>query len=184
MKTLESIKKRRSIRTYEKGRIPRETIQILLEAAMYAPSARNEQPWQFMVVDDPAVLRELAEAHPYGKMLAEAGAAILVCGDKTMQENESYLLQNCSAATQNILLAAHELGLGTVWLGIQPREQRVDAVRRILRLPSHIFPVSLVSIGKPAEVRDTPQRFKKERIHYNEWQGEIKKDNGSPVGFA
>jgi len=169
METQLAIQSRRSIRKYTGKRIPLESVDKILKAAMYAPSARNYQPWQFIVINERNKLDELSEIHPYGKMLKEATLAILVCGDRKLEPNDAYLCQNCAAATQNILLAAHDLGLGSVWLGVYPREQRMNDISRYLKLPEHILPVSLVSMGYPAEGKEIPKRFKEERVHYNGW---------------
>ena len=118
METFETIFSRRSIRKYNTKPVEDKKIQKLLKAAMYAPSARNTQPWQFVIVTERKILAKIEQLHPYAKMLAEAPLAILVCGDKILEPIEGYLNTNCSVATQNILLAAHDLGLGSVWLGI------------------------------------------------------------------
>lgn len=169
METLKAIFTRRSIRKYSGNRVTDEQLEVLLRAAMQAPSARNKQPWHFIVINDKKVLNEIAENHPYGKMLQEAGAAIVVCGDRTIEEMDSYLLQNCSAATQNLLLAAHDLGLGAVWLGIHPREDRIHSLVSILNLPGHILPVSMISLGSPDEVKEDQDRYLVGRIHINKW---------------
>lgn len=169
METIEAILTRRSIRKYTDKKISEELIDILLHAAMHAPSARNCQPWHFVVVTKRDVLDELAVVHPYGKMLKHARLAILVCGDRLIEESDNYINQNCSAATQNILLAAHANGLGAVWLGVYPREQRMKGISKLINLPEHILPISLISIGYPAEKISKPERFKPEKIHYNNW---------------
>jgi len=102
-------------------------------------------------------------------MLSQAALAILVCGDEERELSKGYWVVDCSAATQNILLAAHDLGLGAVWLGIHPREERKNEVRKIFNLPQNIQPMSIVSIGYPDEEKENPERFKPERIHYNKW---------------
>lgn len=167
MDTLETIYTRRSIRKYSSEIIPQETVEELLHAAMHAPTARNIQPWHFVIIDERALLDELADVHPYAKMLKEATLAILVCGDKKLQDMDAYIVQDCSAATQNILLAAHANGLGAVWLGMYPREKRMQDVGKVLHIPDHILPVSLISIGYPAETRPAPERYKAERVHLN-----------------
>jgi len=141
----------------------------LLKAGMYAPSARNLQPWYFIYTDKRKTLNELSEIHPYAKMLKEATLAILVCGDLKLEENLNYIIQDCSAATQNILLAATDLGLGSVWLGIQPREDRVKNMKSFFNLPDNIIPISLISIGYPDEIKQLPERFNPERVKYNDW---------------
>jgi len=167
MDAIHAILTRRSIRKYSGGKIPEEIIKELLNAGMHAPTARNYQPWHFIVVDNRQTIDQLADAHPHAKMLKEASLAILVCGDKTIQNEEGYIMQDCSAATQNIMLAAHALGLGSVWLGMYPREDRIREVSRVLNIPDHILPAALISIGYPAETKDAPKRYKGERVHWN-----------------
>jgi nitroreductase len=169
METLKAIFTRRSIRKYSGGTVTDEQLEVLLRAAMHAPSARNKQPWHFVVITDKDILYKLGGTHPYGKMLMDAGAAIVTCGDKTIEEMDSYLLQNCSAATQNLLLAAHDLGLGAVWLGLHPREDRISSLKAILKFPDHILPVSMISLGSPDEVKEGDDRFLADRIHENQW---------------
>jgi nitroreductase len=169
METLKAILTRRSIRKYSGNDIPGEYYEVMLKAAMHAPSARNRQPWHFILVSDRAVLRRLAEVSPSWKMLDEAANAIVICGDLNLEDAESFIIQDCAAATQNILLAAHELGLGTVWLGVHPREDRLLPLKEILHIPDHIIPVSMISVGKPDEERETPDRYDVGRIHQNGW---------------
>lgn len=168
MNIIETITTRRSIRKFKELPIADETIEQLLKAAMYAPSARNSQAWNFVLINKRGILDELSEIHPYGKMLKQSPLAILVCGDKNIEENDAYLSINCSAATQNILLAAHSLGLGSVWLGIYPREERMNPIKNFLKLPEKCLPVSLIAIGWPDEKIPLPERFFKEKIHYND----------------
>jgi len=170
METLKAILTRRSIRKYiNKNDIPGEYYEIMLNAAMHAPSARNRQPWHFILVTDRGLLRKLAAVNPSWRMLEEAASAIVVCGDTDLEVSESFIIQDCSAATQNILLAAHELGLGSVWLGVHPREDRLKPLSEILHIPGHILPVSMISLGKPDETREQPERYNIERIHQDTW---------------
>lgn len=169
MEILEGIITRRSIRKYTNQKINNDQVQMLLKAGMYAPSARNQQPWHFMVIDNRDLMNKITEIHPYAKMLSNAQLAILVCGDETLELSSGYWVVDCSAATQNILLAAHGMGLGAVWLGLHPREERKQAIRDLFKLPGHIQPLSLISVGYPDEVKEIPERFKPERIHYNSW---------------
>jgi nitroreductase len=169
METLKAIFTRRSIRKYSGNLVTDEQLEVLLRAAMHAPSARNKQPWHFIVIKEKNLLKKIAEAHPYGKMLLNAGAAIIICGDRTIEEMESYLLQNCSAATQNLLLAAHDLGLGAVWLGLHPREDRINSLKAILKFPDHVLPISMISLGPPDEVKEGQERYLVDRIHINKW---------------
>jgi nitroreductase len=166
---MDAILKRRSIRKYSGKPVNKSDINLLLTAAMYAPSARNEQPWQFVVIDDRGLLNRISEVHPYASMLPGAAMAILVCGDESLELSKGYWPVDCAAATQNLLLAAQALGLGAVWLGVYPRQKRQSAIREIFDLPSHIQPFSLISIGFPAEQKVIPDRFKADRIRWNEW---------------
>ena len=169
MDTQKAILTRRSIRKYTDTAVSDELIRNLLDAGMHSPTARNIQPWHFIVVTDRLILDKLALAHPYAKMLNQATLAILICGDKKLQETEGYIVQDCSAATQNILLSAHAHGLGAVWLGMFPREERIQKVSKLLEIPGHILPVSLISIGFPDEQKEAPERFKADRVHYNKF---------------
>jgi len=168
MDAFENIISRRSIRKFTSQSIDEKICDKLLEAAMYAPSARNTQAWSFVVVNERRLLDRLSEIHPYSQMLRQAPLAILVCGNKSLESNEGYLCVNCAAATQNILLAAHHFGLGSVWLGVYPREERMKGICSLLNLPEDTLPVSLIAIGWPDEKKAHPQRFSKEKIHYND----------------
>jgi nitroreductase len=169
MNTIETINKRRSIRKYTNKEVSDEIINELLNAAMMAPSARNTQSWQFVVIKSRSLLDKLSEIHPYAKMLKEAPLAILVCGDKSLEENDYYQCINCSAATQNILLAAHDLGVGSVWLGVYPRAERIEPIKELLNMPEGILPISLIALGYADEVKVKPERFVKEKVHYEGW---------------
>jgi len=172
MDALEAIFKRRSVRRYVKKEIEDDKVEVLLKAAMYAPSAGNEQPWHFVVVKNRELLKKLAEAHPSGKMLNDAALAIVVCVDKKLSKYKVDMwVQDCSASTQNILLAATALGIGSVWLGVYPVEKRIKDVSEILRIPEDITPFSIVSLGYPENevFKELPERFKKERIHFDSW---------------
>jgi len=151
MDVVEAIMTRRSIRKFTGEPIGEEIITHLLKAAMAAPSSKNEQPWVFIVIDDQDLLHEIPKFHPYAEMVKTAPVAILVCADRRRFLSEEVWIQDCAAATQNILLAAHGLGLGAVWLGIYPRMERVKGVRSLLDIPIHIIPFSLVVIGYPGE---------------------------------
>ncbi|HET90744.1 MAG TPA: nitroreductase family protein [Chloroflexi bacterium] len=164
---IQTILARRSIRKYTDEPVRREHINTLLAAAMAAPSASNRKPWQFIVVTERQTLNALAEAHPHGKMLANAALCISVCGDLT--ETERYWAQDCSAATENILLAVTALGLGAVWLGVYPKDDRVAAVRQVLQLPHTITPLNLISIGHPAEEKEPRTQYDEARVHWERW---------------
>ena len=169
MEIIEGIFTRRSIRKYKSGEIAQDQINTIIKAGMYAPSARNQQPWHFIVIDDRNLINKIMQVHPYAQMLSEAQLVILVCGDESLELSKDYWVVDCSASTQNILLAAHGLGLGAVWLGLHPREERKKDIVELFDLPDHIHPLSLISVGIPDEKKDTPERFKPERIHYNAW---------------
>lgn len=169
MNAMDAILSRRSIRKYTAEPVPEKVINELLEAAMSAPSADNEQPWHFVVISDRRILGEMANYHPYGKMLAGAPLAILVCGDLQLELDKGFWVQDCSAATENVLIAAQTKGLGAVWVGIYPIEERVIFIRKLLGLPEHIIPLCLVSIGYPAEKKPRANRYNSSRIHYNQW---------------
>lgn len=171
MDIIKAILDRRSIRKYNEKPVPKEIVNQLLKAAMYAPSARNYRPWHFIVADDRRILDDLSELHPYAKMLKQATLAIIVCGDLSVEKEEGYLAVNCAAATQNILLAVHAHGLGSVWLGLYPRQARINDVQQYFKLPPNIQPVSLIAVGWPAEEKSRPERFEREKIHYNRWGG-------------
>jgi nitroreductase len=169
MDTIEAILTRRSIRRYTERAVPPEIVESLLKAAMYAPSARNAQSWHFVVITERRLLDEVPTFHPYAAMIRQAPLAILVCGDEQLEPRAAYWVENCSAATQNILLAAHALGLGAVWLGVYPNEDRVDGMRRLTGVPAHVIPMALIVIGYPAERPPTPERYDPGRVHYNTW---------------
>jgi len=158
---------RRSIRSYTAESVGEAHIKTLLEAAMAAPSASNLKPWHFVVVSDRQTLDNLAEFHPHGKMLFEAPLCIAVCGDSTISTR--YWVQDCSAATENLLLAAVALGLGAVWLGVYPKEERVVAVCKVLNLPQPIVPLNLISIGHPAEEKASRTQYDAARVHRERW---------------
>ncbi len=169
MELYEGLITRRSIRKYTSEQVSRELLEELVKAGMYAPSAVNCQPWHYIIIDDQDLFEKIMEVHPYAKMLSEAQAAILVCGDEKLQHGEGYWAVDCGAATQNILLAAHAKGLGAVWLGVHPREERKKNIKDLFQLPGHILPFSLISLGWPAEEKEIPERYKSDRIHYNNW---------------
>lgn len=169
MDAFQAIITRRSVRRFSPRPVPPELIDKMLRAAMAAPSAGNQQPWHFMVIDERSLLDQLAAVHPYAGMLTQAPAAIIVCGDNTLERYPGYWVQDCSAATENLLLAAHALDLGAVWVGIYPRAERVDAVRQLLGMPAQITPLALVPLGYPAERPEPADRFVRSRIHRNRW---------------
>ena len=158
---------RRSIRKYTSEKIDENIIKTLLEAAMAAPSASNRRPWHFVVVSERKTLDKLAEVHKYGKMLFDAPLCIAVCGDQAASER--FWVQDCSAATENILLAATALDLGAVWLGVHPSDERVADVRGILEIPKGYTPLNLISIGYPAEEKKARTQYEEDKVHSEKW---------------
>jgi len=169
MDTLEAIHTRRSIRKYLDKPISEEILTQLLKAAMAAPSARNQQPWEFVVITDVEIKKTIPTACPFAQMIVNAPLAILICGNLRVETAKGYWMIDCAAATQNLLLSAHALALGAVWTGVYPREERMDGLTELLALPEYILPHSLVVIGYPAQQPSQQDRFKSERIHYNGW---------------
>ncbi len=167
---MDAIYKRRSIRKYTSESVPEEEVLQFIKAGMNAPSAGNQQPWHFVVINDRKILVEITNIHPYAQMLEQASCAILVCGDLDLEKHKGYWVQDCSAATQNILLAIADRGFGGVWLGVYPRQDRVEGIRKLLQIPERIIPFALVSLGVPAEEKKPRNKFKKERIRYNYWE--------------
>ncbi len=170
MDILEIILSRRSIRKYTAQAVEAETVEKLLQAAMSAPSAGNQQPWQFVVIDDRELLDTIPTVHSYSQMLKEAPLAILVCGDLKLDRHAGFWVQDCAAATENLLLAAHALKLGAVWLGVYPREKRMAGLRELLALPENVIPFSLIAIGYPAEKKLPANRYQEARRHHNRWE--------------
>lgn len=169
MDAIDGILTRRSIRKYTKKSIPNEVIKELLEAGVSAPSAGNQQPWQFIIIDNREVLDEASQVLPNGKLLKDANKAILVCGDLNLETHKGYWPIDCSAATQNILLAAHAKGLGACWLGVYPREERVENLKKLFKTPEHIIPFSVISLGFPDEESKKVDRYDDSKIHKNTW---------------
>ena len=170
MDTIETILTRRSIRKYKENfKIDDEDIKTILKCGMHAPSARNQQIWHFVVIDDQNILNQIPKIQPYSNMIKNASLGILICADLNIEKSSDYWVQDCSAATQNILLASHALGLGAVWLGVYPRQERVDGIIDLIKLPNNVKPLSLISIGKPNESIKSEDRFIENRIHINKW---------------
>jgi nitroreductase len=162
---------RRSIRIYGPGDVTEAEVQRLLEAAMAAPSAVAKDPWRFVVIRDSGMLARIADALPNGKMLATAPVGIVVCGDLDAAHDRqlSYLLQDCSAAIENLLLAVHALGLGACWLGVHPREDRVRKLTELLGLSTNVIPVAAIAIGQPGEVKEARTRYQAAYVHREKW---------------
>ncbi|PWM44953.1 MAG: nitroreductase family protein [Clostridiales bacterium] len=159
MTTTETIRKRRSVRKYRSDeKIPQKDIQLILEAAMMAPSACNSRPWEFIVINSDEMKQQITQIHPYAKHLKDAAIGILVCGLPDLQQgkSEGFWPQDCAAATQNILLQATELGYGTCWCGVYPKTNLTESFQKLLNITS--MPVSLITIGV-SEDEPAPRGF-------------------------
>jgi len=144
-------------------------VEDIIAAGMMAPSAGNEQPWHFLVMRERKILTAISKAHLYASLVNKAPLAVLVCGDASKGRYEGFWIQDCAAATQNMLLAAHGLGLASFWIGIYPRKQRISDIRAVISLPEHIKPFSLLPVGYPGEVKERERRFDRGRIHLEKW---------------
>ena len=160
---------RRSIRKYTNQPVSEKILQTLLKAAMVAPSAGDERPWHFLIIQDHQILDQIPEIHPYAHVAKQAPVVILVCGDEKLQKHQGFWIQDCAAATENILIEIQQLGLGAVWLGIYPVQGRVEGFRRLLNIPEHVIPFALIPVGYPGEHKDPADRYDKSRVHYNRW---------------
>lgn len=169
MEIFEVLLNRRSIRKYTNEKITDEQLEKIIEAGMFAPSAVNTKPWHFLVLKSQTTFDAIIEANPNAAMLKQASAAILICYDEKLQHDKGYGPVDCSAATQNMLLAAHGLGLGACWIGIYPRQNRVEALHKLFTLPEHVIPFAVISLGYPNETKNKPQRFLRDRIHWEKW---------------
>ena len=166
MDAIEAVLSRRSIRKYTAEPVDETTLRGLLDAAMNAPSSANGQPWHFIVVTDRKTLDEIPTFHQYSNMVKEAPLAVIICGDMQLS---SVWVQDCSAATENLLIAANARGLGAVWLGVYPIGERTAGVRKLFGLPDNIMPLNIVVVGHPAEEKPPVNRFNPERVHRNKW---------------
>lgn len=167
---IENIKTRVSVRQFTDQKPSDEQIQTLLECAMAAPSAVNKQPWLFCVVDDAELLRQIGEQLPNTRVQNNAQVCFVMCGDlrKTLEgEGQEFWIHDVSAATENLLLAAHSMGLGAVWCAMQPSEERIGKLRNILSMPSYLVPLCVVPVGYPAEQPAVKDKWNTENIHYN-----------------
>ena len=166
---MNAIYKRRSIRKYTSKEVPDEKLLEFVKAGMNAPSAGNQQPWRFVIVTERSILDKIPGIHPYAEMLKQAPAAIIVCGDLDLESHKGYWVQDCSACTENILLEIADQGFGGVWLGVYPREDRVEGLRKLLNIPENVVPLALIAVGYPAEQKPPKNEFDKSRIRYNSW---------------
>ena len=169
-KILDTIYKRRSIRVFDRRKVDKNILTDLLKAAMAAPSASNSRPWEFIVVTDERKLSELQSRIKYGKY--NAPAAVIVCANLSIAKNESafrFWVQDCSAATENLLIAAAGMGLGTVWIGAYPKENVINNLREILDIPEEVTPFNMIYIGYPAEEVKPRTQYEESRVHWESY---------------
>ncbi len=168
---VDNIMTRTSVRRFTSEPVGRDTLDVLVKAGMAAPTAVNKQPWAFVVVTERAVFDSLMNVHPWSN-LQTASAAIVVCGDMQKALDgfaREYWVQDCSAATENILLAAHAYGLGAVWCGVYPNPDVLPGVKRILGLPDAVTPLNIITLGHPAQNVEPKDKWVPENVHYQRW---------------
>lgn len=170
---MNNILSRKSVRAYTDRPISKTQLDTLVRAAMAAPTGKDMRPWKFVIVDDKSVIDELAKGLPRAKMLAEAQAAIVVCGDMSITDDKGEPSKNwmldCSAATENFLLMAESMGIGAVWTGVYPYEDRTKTVKEILNLPEEIKPLCVIPMGYPKGDPQPKDKYNKENVRYNKW---------------
>ena len=166
---MNAIFQRASVRSFDGRKVETEKIDLLMKAAMAAPSACNQQPWEFVVVTDPVILKELSECSPYSGCIGQAPLGIAVCMRTEGLRALDYTQIDASAAAENILLEAVELGLGAVWLGIAPGPERMEAVRQAIHAPETIQPFCLIACGYPNQPVTPTDRYDPSRVHYEKW---------------
>jgi len=169
MDTLTAIFTRRSVRKYSNQPVSDATVKLLLQAAMSAPTAKNTQDWEFIVIRDKKTLAQIPGFHPFSKQIPDAQVAIVVCGNTKLEAAKGHWVPDSSNASMNILLAAHSLGLGAVWTTFYPYEDRTAGIRKLLNLPDHIMPLNIIPLGYPVEKRAYQDRFNPAKIHYEKW---------------
>lgn len=165
--TLETIFNRKSVRKYTERPVEKEKLETLVRAGMAAPSSRDRRPLEFVIVTDRDLLDKMGDGLPLARMLKETKQAIIVCGDTVKSENAWQL--DCSAAAQNILLAAESMGLGAVWTAAYPYPERMKIIQNALQLPEHILPLTVIPLGYPTGIEKPKDKYNKKQIHYNGW---------------
>lgn len=164
---LETIFKRKSVRKYLDRPVEKSKMEMLVRAGMAAPSSRDRRPWEFIIVTDRTLLDTMADGLPFARMLKETQQAIVVCGDTIKSDNSWFL--DCSAATQNILLAAESMNLGAVWTAVFPYPDRMKIVSKVLNMPEHIYPLAVIPVGYPMGAETPKNKYNEKQIHYNGW---------------
>ncbi len=168
METIRAIMTRRSIRSWTDEPVTEQERRIILEAAMNAPSAADARPWHFVALDDPEVIKRFTELGGT-EMLAESTFMVMVCGDVDKEIYPGFWPQDCSCAAHNMQLAAHDIGIGCVWIAIYPLDERVQVCRKILGIPEAITPFALLAMGVPNEILPPEERYEEGRVHPNKW---------------
>lgn len=172
---LHNIMTRTSIRAYTDQEVPDSIVTQLLQAAMAAPTAVNKQPWAFVVIRDPDQANKLADVLPYAQMIRKAPLTVVACGDLSLAldgEAREYWVQDVSASIENLLLAAHGFGLGAVWTGIYPIQERVQATQKCLSLPSHLVPLAAIPVGYPAQQPTPKDKWTEDKVYYETYEAE------------
>ncbi len=170
MQTMETIFQRRSIRVYDKDKkLTKGQIETLLSAAMMAPTGRNIQEWEFLVIENPDTIKSIMTVHPHATCLETAPCVLVVCANMHVDMASNFWVGDCGAATQNILLAAKDMGLGSLWMGVQCAPERAVGLKKLFNLPSHIEPFSLIAVGYPAEDVPGENRFDFKKVHFEKW---------------
>lgn len=167
MNIQDAIYARRSIRKFEQKPVEKEKLELLLKAAMAAPSGMNIQPWEFVVITNPETLKEIRSSLMFAKF--DAPAAIAVCGNLSLFKKpmaSTFWVQDCSAATENILLSAVGLGLGTVWLGVHPVHVFTKRISALLKLPNHVIPLNVIYVGYPSEDKPPRTQYDGSKVHW------------------
>jgi len=167
--TLTAIFTRRSVRKYSDKPVSDATVKLLLQAAMAAPTAKNTQSWEFIVIRDKKTLAQIPAFHPFSQQLPNCQVAIVVCGNTKLEAAKGHWIPDGANASMNILLAAHSLGLGAVWTTFYPYEDRTAGIRKLLNLPEHIMPLNIIPLGYPVEKRAYQDRFNPAKVHYEKW---------------
>ena len=167
--TIDTIYDRRSVRKYLDKPVNPDLVDEILRAGMFAPSGCNKQPWHFVVFDEKQLVLEIESMHPYASALLTAPVCIMVCGDTEKEMAKGFYQVDCSAAIENMLLAARALGLDTCWMGVYPWEEVMEKFSKRFDLPSHVKPFALISLGYAQSRQERPKRYDSSRIHYNKW---------------
>ncbi len=168
-KVLSNIQTRFSVRWFTDQEVSDYEVNSLLDAGFCAPSAKNSRPWHFIVIRDRETLKKISEASSYAKMVVRSNLTILICADSSKNPSEKHLVEDCSAAAQNILLAAHAMELGAVWCGINPKSDFYHTISELMELPEGIIPMMLIPIGYPDESRTQIERFEPKKVHKEKW---------------